>query len=455
MRMTSNALSGASAAQAALNTISQNISNVMTPGYSRQGVVLSPLAAASGDRLSAGSGVDVLAIRRYSDTYKNLQMWQAQSQQGQLAASREYFQQLEQVMGSSGTSLSAGLDKFYAALNAVSVEPASLPLRQQVISEADALVRRSDNLNRVFAVQLASVGEQRAAVVGQINLLSQQVAQLNQKVAAAEAMSSNVAGLLDERDRQIDALAKLVDVRVTTLGDGSKSISLPGGAPLVVGDTAAALSVEPQQDGSQRLTLQFANERFVLSDERAGGTLGGLGDYEKNVLRPQLTAVKSLMGQLATRTNEVLAGGFDLQGNQGKPLFIIGASDGAVSLAPLTAEELAFSSVAGTPANSGNLNALIAIREEKVDVAALGKVSFGDAYAQLVGQLAIASQQNKASLETAKAVRAEAESAWKSASGVNSDEEAVNLIEFQKMYQANMKVIAVAGELFDSTLAIL
>ncbi|MCP9761041.1 flagellar hook-associated protein FlgK, partial [Aquitalea sp. S1-19] len=101
------------------------------------------------------------------------------------------------------------------------------------------------------------------------------------------------------------------------------------------------------------------------------------------------------------------------------------------------------------------LNALIGIREEKVDIAALGKVSFGDAYAQLVGQLAIASQQNKASLGTAKAVRAEAESAWKSTSGVRSDDEAVNLIEFQKMYQANMKVIAVAGELFDSTLAIL
>jgi flagellar hook-associated protein 1 FlgK len=455
MRMTSNALSGASAAQIALNTISQNISNVMTPGYSRQGVVLSTLVTGAGERFSPGSGVDVLAIRRYGDSYKNLQMWQAQAQQGQFSASREYFQQLEQVMGSSGTSLSTGLDKFYAALNAASVEPASIPLRQQIISEADALARRVNNLNRVFAVQSASVNEQRGAVVGQINLLSQQLAVLNQKVASAEAMGDNVSGLLDERDRQIDALAELVDVGVVTQPDGSKSVSLPGGAPLVVGNMASSLSVELQLDGSQRLTLLFAKEQYVLSGDQAGGRLGGLGDFEKNVLRPQMAAVKTLVGELAARTNTVLAAGFDLAGKPGQPLFDTSSPDGTIRITAIKAEELAFSAQAGQPANSDNLKALIAISDQKLVIGNLGSVSFSDAYAQMLGQLAISSQQNKSSLQTAKAVRVEAEKSWKSGSGVNSDEEAVNLIEFQKMYQANMKVISVAGELFDSTLAML
>ncbi|MGL6072153.1 flagellar hook-associated protein FlgK [Craterilacuibacter sp.] len=455
MRMTSNALSGASAAQIALNTISQNISNVMTPGYSRQGVVLSTLVTGAGERFSPGSGVDVLAIRRYGDSYKNLQMWQAQAQQGQFSASREYFQQLEQVMGSSGTSLSTGLDKFYAALNAASVEPASIPLRQQIISEADALARRVNNLNRVFAVQSASVGEQRGAVVGQINLLSQQLAVLNHKVASAEALGDNVSGLLDERDRQIDALAELVDVRVVNQPDGSKSVSLPGGAPLVVGNMASSLSVELQLDGSQRLTLLFAKEQYVLSGDQVGGRLGGLGDFEKNVLRPQMDAVKTLVGELASKTNTVLAAGLDLAGNSGQALFDTSSGDGTIRVTGIKAEELAFSLQAGQPANSDNLKALIAISDQKIVIGNLGSVSFSDAYAQMLGQLAISSQHNKSSLETAKVVRVEAEKSWKSGSGVNSDEEAVNLIEFQKMYQANMKVISVAGELFDSTLAML
>jgi flagellar hook-associated protein 1 FlgK len=80
-------------------------------------------------------------------------------------------------------------------------------------------------------------------------------------------------------------------------------------------------------------------------------------------------------------------------------------------------------------------------------------VSLADAVTQLVAQVGMQSQQNTAALATAQTVRNQAEENWKSTSGVNLDEEAANLIQFQQMYQANMKVIAVANELFDSTLA--
>jgi flagellar hook-associated protein 1 len=67
--------------------------------------------------------------------------------------------------------------------------------------------------------------------------------------------------------------------------------------------------------------------------------------------------------------------------------------------------------------------------------------------------LASESQQNQSSLATGKVVRNQAEQDWKGTSGVNRDEEAMNIVEYQKMYQANMKVIAIANQLFDSTLA--
>ena len=76
----------------------------------------------------------------------------------------------------------------------------------------------------------------------------------------------------------------------------------------------------------------------------------------------------------------------------------------------------------------------------------------GDADTQLVGKLGVDSQQNKAQLKTATTIRNQSEDDWKSTSAVNTDEEGINLIEFQNMYQANMKVIAVANTLFDATL---
>jgi flagellar hook-associated protein 1 FlgK len=69
-----------------------------------------------------------------------------------------------------------------------------------------------------------------------------------------------------------------------------------------------------------------------------------------------------------------------------------------------------------------------------------------------VGKLGIDSQQNQSQLATATTIRQSSEDDWKSTSAVNTDEEAINLVEFQNMYQANMKVIAVANTLFDSTL---
>ncbi len=95
------------------------------------------------------------------------------------------------------------------------------------------------------------------------------------------------------------------------------------------------------------------------------------------------------------------------------------------------------------------------MRSSRDYVAGLGSVTLSDASTQLVAKLGMDSQQNQAAMDTAQTVRNQAEESWKSTSGVNTDEEAINLMQYQQMYQANMKVIAVANELFDNTLALL
>ena len=157
MSIINNALSGALAAQAGLNTTSQNVSNVMTPGYTRQGVLLTSVQPLKSGALSAGSGVTVPSLIRFSDSYKSLQMWRAASDLGQHSTSQPYMTQLEQVMGDDSSSLNNGLDTFFSALNAASVEPTSSPLRQQVITAADALAQRFNSLNQVLSNQRVSV----------------------------------------------------------------------------------------------------------------------------------------------------------------------------------------------------------------------------------------------------------------------------------------------------------
>ncbi len=118
------------------------------------------------------------------------------------------------------------------------------------------------------------------------------------------------------------------------------------------------------------------------------------------------------------------------------------------------AEDLAFSAD-GQPGDTGNLQKLVQIKNQSVTLPNLGTMLLSDADTQIVAKLAVDSQLNKAALKTATTVRTQSVDDWQSTSGVNQDEEAVNLVEYQNMYQANMKVISVANALFDATLAMM
>lgn len=456
MSIINNALSGSLAAQVALNATSQNVANVMTSGYTRQGVLLASLKPAYSG-LSAGSGVEVSALTRFADSYKSQQMWRAASGLGQYNVAQPYLTQLEQVMGDTSSGLNSGLDAFFSALNAASVAPTSSPLRQQVITTGEALAQRFNSLNQVLSNQRSSVQQQRSAAVGQINTLTTDVAALNKQIAGALAAGVNASGLIDERDLKIDSLASLVGVQVVDQNDGTRSVSLRSGQPLVVGGLAATLGVT-KPGSAQVLNVSFAKESFKLPVSGLGGQLGGLDELENGVLVPTMQSVTDMASQMATAFNTQLAAGFDINGNPGKPLFIFDASSvtGMLRVDPtVSAQDLGFSSDASLPGDSSNLQALIATQQASLTLPFLGTASLGDAVTQLVGKLGMASQQNQTSLKTAQTVRSQSEDSWASTSGVNQDEEAMNLVQYQQMYKSNMKVIAVANELFDATLSML
>lgn len=456
MSIINNALTGALAAQVALNTTSQNVANVKTPGYTRQGVLLSALPPGAGPR-SAGTGVEVSSLLRFSDGYKSQQMWRAASDLGQRSLPQPYLTQLEQVMGNDASSISSGMDDFFKALNAVSVDPTSTPLRQQVLTTANSMAQRINSINNVMSNQRLSIQQQRTATIPQINVLTQNIATLNQKIASAQSNGTNTSALMDTRDQAIDSLASLVGLEVIDQPNGTRNVSLSSGQPLVVGGTASTMSVTGLASGAQSLQLSFANQTFSLDGMNLGGQLGGLSDFENNVLLPLQQSVSDIASQLATNVNAQLALGYGMGGAAGGALFVYDptSSSGMLKLdSTATAANLGFSAD-GTPGNSGNLQKIIDLKNQPITVTSIGSVIMGDADTQIVGKLGVDSQQNQSLLATATTVRNQSVDDWSSTSGVNSDEEAINLVEYQKMYQANMKVISVANSLFDATLAMM
>ncbi|MGK5049278.1 flagellar hook-associated protein FlgK [Janthinobacterium sp. GB4P2] len=449
MSIISNALSGSIAAQAALNAASQNIANLQTAGYTRQGVLLSSLGAGVGVR-SAGNGVEVSALLRFADAYKSQQMWRAASDQGARAQTQPYLTQLERVMGDDASSISNGIDGFFAALNASAVDPTSTPLRQQIITSADAMSQRFNSISTVMSNQLLSVQQQRTAIVPQANTTLANIAALNQRISTSTASGTNVSSLMDARDQLIDGLASQMGIDVLDQPDGSRNVALKSGQPLVIGSLAGTLSSNMTNTGEQTLSLDFAKSTYTLDLVAIGGQMGGLGEFEKNTLKPLQQSLQDMATQLTTKVNAQLALGKTMAGTAGGPLLTY--ANGKLGITPgFNARDLALS-LTGAAGDSGNLQKLIDIKNQPIPVSWVGEVLMSDADTQLVGKLAIYSQQNQALLKTSNTVRAQAIDDWKSTSGVNKDEEAMSLVEFQNMYQANMKVISVANSLFDATL---
>lgn len=452
MSILNNALSGAVASQLALSASSQNIANLQTKGYTRQSALLGAVAPAAGSN-QAGNGVRVTELMRFSDSYKTQQLWRSASDLGARSQTQPYLTQLESVMGDNTASISSGVDAFFAALNSVAgVDPTSTPLRQQVVTSAGLLAQRFNSMNNVYNAQLQSVRQQRSALIDAANSTITSIATLNAQITSAHATGGNASALIDARDQAIDSLASKMALEVSDQPDGSRNVSLKTGQSLVLGGVAGKLAVSG--GAVQTFSLTFAGTTFSLDTTKVGGQLGGLSTYEQDTLLPLQQGVAEMAQQIADKVNNQLAAGYAMDGSAGKPLFVYnpGSPSNMLQVADgFQTSDLAFSAD-GTAGDTGNLQQLVAIKGQTVTLTKIGTVMIGDADTQLVDHLAVDSQQNKGALTTAQSMRDQAEADWQSTSGVNQDEEAVHLVEYQNMYQANLKVMSVANALFDATL---
>lgn len=446
------AYSGINAAQIGLTTTGQNIANINTPGYSRLNTVTESLSGISS--LNAGGGVKVTSIRRLSNEFQNQQLWRATTEQHYYNSSQQYLTALETLMSGDGASISSGLDQFFAALSEASATPGSIALRQQIISEAKNLAQRFNGLNSNIDAQLNALREQRTAMASEINGLTTNLALLNKKIIETESINGDTSALRDQRENLVNQLSQYASIRVGEIPDGSVSISLANGQPLVAGSTAGQLKVTETLSGEQEVSLSFAGTSFPLKQDSFGGAFGGLYNVEYDNLRPMKASLEEMAEQLTDMVNNTLSTGFDLNGAAGQPLFAFtsGSSTDLLSVNNLNAAELALSSTAGETGNNEVLLDLLNLKGQTITLGA-SSVTLNDAYAILLGQVASTSRQNQADLDTATAVTGQAQSQRDAVSAVSLDEEYVNMMTYQQAYQANMKVISTANQLFDNMLA--
>ncbi|EPU3917929.1 lateral flagellar hook-associated protein LfgK [Aeromonas hydrophila] len=428
--------SGLNSAQIALNITAQNIANVNTIGYSRQEAMMGSLSGFG--RLDNGQGVEVTGVRRITDDYLVSQHWRSRSATGASYSFHQYINTTEQLLGSESMNIAKGLDSFFASLSAALDSPETPAQRSQIVSSAGALANRFGQLNESMLTQEKQIDDQLNSTVSQVNSYLKQVAELNTQISEQASKGVNTSVLEDSREQIVRELSTFMEVRVNRQSDGSFSLSLPQGQPLVLAGSSSTLSL-----AGDKLSLSFGPQSFDIP-KLHGGSLAGVMEYRTTVLRPLRDELNQIAKKLADDFNAKQGGGVDLHGNPGKPLFTYDPLNpsGTLKIADgFTGDDLAFAKAGGGSGDNRNLQDLLTIKDDQYD-----------AYSALLGRMAVQSGQAKATMTADANMEKQLATKLSSVSGVNTDEEGVKIMAYTKAYQANAKVISTSEQLFTSIL---
>lgn len=497
-----NAHRGLTAAQNALSTIQHNISNANTPGYSRQRVDLMAFNAYAEPGMSLipggqiGQGPTLEQITRSRDQFLDAQFRLSNGSLGMNETMRDALKQLEGIMSEPSTSgINDALQSFFDAAQELSIHPQSGPVRSTFIQQALDMVD-------VFQQQGLQLSDLRQNLVGsplspssfQTSQLSLTVADINQKLSSIAAINKSIVSikasgaepndLMDQRDKLMDDLSKLVDIDVTNYDNGQIDLAIAGQTMIRGVDQLDSLQAlentgaAPAPDDVPAL-VSTVNGGVVLNDgagdEITGGQIKGIIDMGGS--DPTLSSVRTVMGRLDTLIGTIvdqlnilqvgqvappLPAGRDQDGNlatealfvndaalnpgQGLDLFHWKVNPNILADPRLIAAATDDSTVAGGFAGAGdgrNALAMAQLRNQTFTSLGTGVVDY---FNSVTAKLGIDSQSYQNGSSNQRNLTLSVDQQRQSISGVNIDEETIDLLRYQRMLEATSKTVSIMDQ---------
>lgn len=316
-------LSGLSANKTALSVTGHNISNVNTPGFSRQDSVQATRVPQFSGAGYIGSGTTLVDIRRSYSEFLTTQVRSSTALSSDVEAYKSQIEQLDSLLAGSTTGITPSLQKFFSSLQTAAEDPSNIPARQLVLSEAEGLARRFNTVYDRISEQNEFINKQMVAVSDQVNRLATSIASYNDAIAVAASNGQQPNDLLDAREEAIRQLSTYVGVTVVAQDDSSVNLFVGSGQPLVVGSTTSRLEVVPGQGDPTRFEVNFESggSSQGITSLITGGELGGLIRYRAESLDPTLNSLGRLALAVSDQVNTQLGEGLDLKGQVGTALF--------------------------------------------------------------------------------------------------------------------------------------
>lgn len=449
---------GMSAQSFGTHVSSQNATNAATEGYTRRLARIEPIPPPA----EGGGGARALGSLRVIDPFVESRLLGASTGEGSAQATLDALGVLDFVFADAAGDVADALGNLDLSLGDLAHHPNELGAREAVLGALDTLVQAFRGAAFELDVARADINDRIRLEVNEVNGLSQRIAELGSDIAKAELGGREASDLRDQRDQLLRELSEVVPISVFPEEDGQVSVLL-GGAHQLVAPNGEWTPISAQADpltGDIEIHRDVAGVDTDITAVVDGGSIGGLVAARDGALTTAEDALDQLAFDIANAYNGVHTAGFGLDGVGGRNLFEPPAA------VPGAARNLAVSvDVDGQPTNIGAAQdpaLLPGDNRQALELQALADSRFAaggtqtalENYAAIVAQAGSAVRSAQGSLDRASAQKQQIYELRQAVSGVSTDEEMVNLVEFQRGYQATLKIIQTADEMLQDLLAI-
>jgi flagellar hook-associated protein 1 len=319
------AMSGLIAFQRSLDTTSHNIANVNTEGYSRQRVDLSARQPQFTGGGYIGQGVDVVTVTRSYDQFINNQLTSSTSAFAETNTFSTLAARVDNIVSSEATGLSPALKSFFNAANGVANDPSSLAARQVMLSEGESLSQQFNRLSSQFDSLRSETNSHMQGTIDDINSLAANIADLNGKIVTEMSHASSTQppnDLLDQRDALITKISEKISVSTILQQDGSIDLVIGKGQSLVLGTSAAKLSLAGSATDPSHKDVFLGGQN--VGKDITGGELSGAIKFRDQILDPAQQQLGLVAAGFTLQFNALHTTGFDLNGVAGTDMFSLG-----------------------------------------------------------------------------------------------------------------------------------
>ncbi len=448
------ALSSLLSQQLAIQITEHNVANASTLGYRRQEAMMVPGIPYTSPSLRGqvtpgqiGSGVVVNRIRQY-----NLEFFDDRYRRT-LADSKNWDMQasvLKQVEASlsetSDDGLVAKLDTFWNSWQSLSDDPSNVALRSNLLEEGNSLAMairwRYSSLTKTQQDQNLTILER----VDEINSLATQIAHINVEIVSVKAAGNQPNDLIDQRDQMINRLAEISGATASIQDNGEAIVSI-GGHGLVVGATTFKLNTT----SGNLSTIYWEADHQNLTINR--GELAGLFKVRDEVIPNIINNLNELAGNLVSAVNSLHSQGYALDGSTTHLNFFDPDATTAADIHLSSdvedhPEKIAAAETEDSPGD-GNMAVKIAqIRDQAIMASSQETIS--QYYTRKVAELGITISHAETYASDRQTVADSLNQLQEAVSGVNLDEEAANMIRYQRAYEASARMITAIDEMLNT-----